>query len=271
MKYIDAEKLIAEIERRREKCADIAADERNEEVAEYYRGKEVAYDETSSLIASLQREKPEHMIQWTGNNLKEVIDFTGKSPMFEEWFKSWEEFESYVHSHGDILKLFSEDGSHYEVPVGAWIVKTPDGYNVPSVAKYIQQEQPEVEFEVKFAEFLERKDAELGAKSWSEDDLRELALYFYYGRNNDKQPEVDLEREIRDYFSKWSFDYYNSVITMNNDIVATLSSIQNVARHFYELGASVMRKRITNPEYNQKIIEKMKSEYPADELNTRKV
>jgi hypothetical protein len=59
MKYIDAEKLIAEIERRREKCADIAADERNEEVAEYYRGKEVAYDETSSLITSLQQEQPE--------------------------------------------------------------------------------------------------------------------------------------------------------------------------------------------------------------------
>lgn len=52
-------KLIAEIERRREKCADIAADERNEEVAEYYRGKEVAYDETSSLITSLQHEQPE--------------------------------------------------------------------------------------------------------------------------------------------------------------------------------------------------------------------
>ena len=58
-KYIDAEKLLAEIERRREKCADIAADERNEEVAEYYRGKEVAYDETSTLITSLQREQPE--------------------------------------------------------------------------------------------------------------------------------------------------------------------------------------------------------------------
>lgn len=59
MKYIDADKLIAEIERRREKCADIAADERNEEVAEYYRGKEAAYDETSSLITSLPQEQPE--------------------------------------------------------------------------------------------------------------------------------------------------------------------------------------------------------------------
>jgi hypothetical protein len=31
-----------------------------------------------------------------------------------------------------------------------------------------------------------------------------------------------------------------------------------------------MRKRLENPEYNQEIIEKMKSEYPADELNSRK-
>lgn len=57
-KYIDTEKLIAEIGRRREKCAEIAADERNEEVAEYYRGKEVAHDEISHLIASLQQEQP---------------------------------------------------------------------------------------------------------------------------------------------------------------------------------------------------------------------
>lgn len=92
-------------------------------------------------FACLERQKEQQpiMIQWTGKNLKEVIDFTGKSPRFDEWFKSWEDFESYVHSHGDILKLFCEDGSHYEVPVGAWIVKTPDGYNTPSRFRFIQQ------------------------------------------------------------------------------------------------------------------------------------
>ena len=51
-----------------------------------------------------------------------------------------------------------------------------------------------------------------------------------------EQSEVDLEREIRDYFSKWDYDPYHCVITMDNDIVATLSSILTVARHFYELG-----------------------------------
>lgn len=85
------------------------------------------------------RSLPDDMIQWTGNNLKEVIDFTGKSPKFDEWFKSWEDFENYVHSHGDILKLFCEDGSHYEVPLGAWIVKTPDGFNIPSHFRFVQK------------------------------------------------------------------------------------------------------------------------------------
>ena len=45
---------------------------------------------------------------------------------------------------------------------------------------------------------------------------------------------------------------------------------ESIARHFYELGMSVMRERIRNPDYNQKVIEKMKSEYPMDESNTRK-
>ena len=142
-----------------------------------------------SMTEILEKEQHPKIIQWTGKNLKEVIDFTGKSPRFDEWFKSWEEYENYVHTHNDILKLFCEDGSHYEVPVGAWIVKTPDGYNVPSVSRFVQE-----------------------------------------------QPEVELERELRDYFSKWGYNIYNGVITMDNDIVATLSSIQNVARHFWNKG-----------------------------------
>lgn len=72
------------------------------------------------------------MVHWEGNNLREVVEFTGKSPKFDEWFKTWEEYEQYVRSHAYIFKLFNEQGGHLEVPLGAWIVKTPDGYNVPS-------------------------------------------------------------------------------------------------------------------------------------------
>lgn len=78
------------------------------------------------------------MIQWQGNNLKEVIDFTGKDKNFEKWFKSFEEYEKYVDDHNGIFKLFNADGSHYEVPIGSWIVKTPDGYNVASKAFFRQ-------------------------------------------------------------------------------------------------------------------------------------
>ena len=108
--------------------------------------------ENEKYIAWLEKqgEQRPKMIQWTGNNLKEVVDFTGKSPKFDEWFKTWEDFENYVHSHNNIFKIFNENGSHYEVPVGAWIVRTPDGYNVPS--KGIFKQKP----------------------AWSEDDEEEL-------------------------------------------------------------------------------------------------
>lgn len=131
----------------------------------------------------LQQEQPNNMIQWTGNNLKEVIDFTGKSPRFEEWFKSWEEFETYVHQHNDILKLFCEDGSHFEVPVGAWIVKTPDGYFVPSIARFIhaKQEQPEVDFEKEFNDFL--NNVEGVPRMWHSDEqikwAKDIARHFW--------------------------------------------------------------------------------------------
>lgn len=102
---------------------------------------EESIEDWKKCLAYLERQKEQKpkMIQWTGKNLKEVIDFTGKSQRFNEWFKSWEEYENYVHIHDDIIKLFCEDGSHYEVPVGAWIVKTPDGYNTPSRFRLIQQ------------------------------------------------------------------------------------------------------------------------------------
>ena len=88
---------------------------------------------------SLKSRQNSQMIQWKGDNLKEVIEFTGKSPKFNDWFKTFEEYETYVSEHNNIFKLFNEDGSHYEVPVGAWIVKTPDGYNVASKAIFKQK------------------------------------------------------------------------------------------------------------------------------------
>lgn len=95
-------------------------------------------DDSLSYIERQKGRRPA-MIQWTGKNLKEVIEFTGKSDKFEKWFKSWDEYEAYVRASGNILKLFCEGDDHYKVPVGAWIIKTPDGHNVPSCFEFVHK------------------------------------------------------------------------------------------------------------------------------------
>ncbi len=97
---------------------------------------------TIVALDAAQRAREQMMIQWTGNNLKDLIEFTGKSPRFNEWFKSWDDYEDYVRQHGNIFKMFNDDGSHLEVPVGAWIVKTPDKR---CVASKFTLKQPESE------------------------------------------------------------------------------------------------------------------------------
>lgn len=109
-----------------------------------------------------QDEQNHCMIQWKGDNLKEVIDFTGKDKNFEKWFKSFEEYEKYVQEHDGIFKLFNADGSHYEVPVGAWIVKTPDGYNVASKAVFKQKSVDTPKFKVEQTSTWSEEDEKIG-------------------------------------------------------------------------------------------------------------
>ena len=100
-------------------------------------GSHYTVKEAFAWLEKQGEQKPVMMIQWAGDNLQEVIRITGLSPNFHKWFKSWKDYEDYVHTHNNIFKLFNEDGSHYEVPVGAWIIKSPDGYNLASQAKFI--------------------------------------------------------------------------------------------------------------------------------------
>lgn len=72
----------------------------------------------------------EHFIVWAGDNLVEVCRFTGLHKKFMDWFPSWGDYAKYVQEHNNIFKVFTEDG-HYEVPVGSWLVKAPDGLVYP--------------------------------------------------------------------------------------------------------------------------------------------
>lgn len=69
-------------------------------------------------------------IQWDGNNLKEVIEFTGKHPKFDKWFKSWDEYESHVHGDRGVFKIFTLEGV-MEASPGDWIIRGVNGEHYP--------------------------------------------------------------------------------------------------------------------------------------------
>lgn len=65
-------------------------------------------------------------IQWTGKNLKEIIDFTGLNPSAEKW--TWEEYEKVVTENG--LKIFTLEGGH-KATIGDMIIKVVAGEFYP--------------------------------------------------------------------------------------------------------------------------------------------
>ena len=75
-----------------------------------------------------------------------------------------------------------------------------------------------------------------------------------------ERPDVDLDRATVESYS---------LPLLNRQV--SQEELDKFARHFYELGLSTMRKRLADPEYNREAIEKMKSEYPVDESNAKKL
>lgn len=69
-------------------------------------------------------------VQYTGDNLRVILDFIGKHRKFNEWFDSWDEYERHVHSDGMKLKIFTLEGVMEAVP-GDWIIKGVKGEFYP--------------------------------------------------------------------------------------------------------------------------------------------
>ena len=79
-------------------------------------------------------------IQWTGDNLKEVIEFTGLHPSARKW--TWEEFEEVVKKKG--LKIFTLEG--VEKPrIGDYIIKGVEGEVYPCKASIFEKTYEVVE------------------------------------------------------------------------------------------------------------------------------
>lgn len=69
-------------------------------------------------------------IQWTGKNLKEVLDFTGKHDKFKKWFEDFKDYQNHVSNSGDIFKIFTLEGV-MEASPGDWIIRGVKGEHYP--------------------------------------------------------------------------------------------------------------------------------------------
>lgn len=67
---------------------------------------------------------------WNGENLKEIIDFTGKSPKWDEYFKSFKEYELFVKNDRNVFKIFTLEGT-MEASVGDYIIRGVNGEFYP--------------------------------------------------------------------------------------------------------------------------------------------
>jgi preprotein translocase subunit Sss1 len=65
-------------------------------------------------------------VQWTGENLREIIDFIGLHPSAKKW--SWKEYVQVVRIEG--LKIFTHEGSLI-VTIGDFIIKGIHGELYP--------------------------------------------------------------------------------------------------------------------------------------------
>ena len=63
-------------------------------------------------------------IEWTGNNLREVIDLIGQHPSVQDW--DWKEYEALVKEFG--LMIFLPTGKNVYACIGDMIIKDSHGY-----------------------------------------------------------------------------------------------------------------------------------------------
>ena len=78
-------------------------------------------------------------VQWTGGNLKEIIDFTGLDKSAEKW--SWSEFEKVVSTEG--LKIFTLEGP-LNASIGDWIIRGISGEYYPCKPDIVESTYDEV-------------------------------------------------------------------------------------------------------------------------------
>lgn len=143
---------------------------------------------------------------------------------------------------------------------GKWDAEISTYLSVLKLIDSLQQKQPEVQNgkfvfpKYLYARTVDNKTIDVSYAPQSMEAVE------YIKNDSVEQQKVDLEKEIDNEWRK--------CLPTDEGMGLESANIVNeqfdvLARHFFELGQQEMRRRITNPEYNAKVVEQLKSEYPA--------
>ena len=208
MKYIDSEKLIAEIERMRKFNNSMSNNAINSNMRNFYDGEEDCCKQLLDIINSLQQEQP----------------MPNSTQLIELW-----------HADKEMLKEKDFRDDPWRLAYNAFMCGFGRGLAVK------QQEQLEKSKKDcnNCPHCVDRKDqygwhfkgcfgGPYKGKFIAEIDECPL---------EQEQPEVDLAEEIKNYFKEFYMDLTDQgYILKNSDGSVGLMSVKNIARHFYELG-----------------------------------
>lgn len=84
------------------------------------------------MTAKSYRKKPVviQAMQWTGENLAEVLAFTGKHPSWDKHFASFDAYQAHVQADRNAFKIITLEGTMEATP-GDWIIKGVKGEFYP--------------------------------------------------------------------------------------------------------------------------------------------
>lgn len=69
-------------------------------------------------------------IKYTGENLREVLDFTGKHPSWGKWFSDFDAYEAHVRADRGVFKIMTLEGTMEALP-GDWVIRGVRGEHYP--------------------------------------------------------------------------------------------------------------------------------------------
>lgn len=61
-------------------------------------------------------------LQYTQDNLAEVLEFTGKHPKWDKWFKSFDDYAAHVSKDNNQFKIIGPGGSRQIARLGDYII-----------------------------------------------------------------------------------------------------------------------------------------------------